>query len=150
MRRLVGRVPLGNGLAGSVVGLSSAPSRARTSEEDATSADGLTEGGGSGPSQRCTGRLFLHASHKRSADTPLTLHSEVLRFRPIDSEVAQRPQPRENFSHGTSESVRFLQNQAIPGVIPKGAQNCGLPPETVSEHIPQLSCSVLARKAVFF
>jgi hypothetical protein len=119
-------------------------------EEDATSADGLTEGGGSGPSQRCTGRLFLHASHKQSADTPLALHSEVLRFWPIDSEVAQRPQARENFSHSTSESVRFLQNQAIPGIIPKGTQNCGLPPETVSEHIPQLSCSVLARKAVFF
>jgi hypothetical protein len=88
-----GTIDVGDGLAGSVVGLGSAPSRARTSEEDATSADGLTEGGGSGPSQRCTGRLFLHALHKQSADTLLALHSEVLRFRPIDGEVAHAAIP---------------------------------------------------------
>ena len=78
------------------------------------------------------------------------MHSEVLRFRPIDGEVAQRPQQaRENLAQGTSESTLFLQNKAIPEIITKGEQICGLPPATVVEHIPQVSRRDSTRKVDF-
>ena len=102
-----GTIDVGDGLAGSVAGHGSAPSRARTSEEDATSADGLTEGGGSGPSQRLTGPFLRHDGQKRTLGTPLAWHSDVLRFRPFMRGRIATLRPRKFCS-------RHLREHAFP------------------------------------